>query len=34
MRYMAVLAKENKLPNHLLFSYTEVIDDLALRNKL
>ena len=30
MRYMAVLAKENKLPTNLLFSYTEVLDDLTL----
>ena len=30
MRYLAVLAKENKLPKNLLFSYTEVLDDLTL----
>ena len=30
MRYLAVLAKENKLPNNLLFSYTEILDDLTL----
>ena len=29
MRYLAVLAKENKLPNNLLFSYSEVLDDLT-----
>ncbi len=28
MRYLAVLAKENKLPQNLLFSYTEILDDL------
>ena len=33
MRYLAVLAKENKLPNNLLFSYTEVLDDLTLAKK-
>jgi dTDP-4-dehydrorhamnose reductase len=33
MRYMAVLAKENKLPNNLLFSYTEILDDLILVKK-
>ena len=33
MRYLAVLAKENKLPNNLLFSYTEVLDDLTLTKK-
>ena len=33
MRYLAVLAKENKLPNNLLFSYTEVLDDLTLVKK-
>ena len=29
MRYLAVLAKENKLPPNLLFSYTEILDDLT-----
>lgn len=29
MRYLAVLAKENKLPSNLLFSYTEILDDLT-----
>lgn len=29
MRYLAVLAKENKLPQNLLFSYTEILDDLT-----
>lgn len=33
MRYLAVLAKENKLPNNLLFSYTEILDDLTLIKK-
>ena len=33
MRYLAVLAKENKLPNNLLFSYTEILDDLTLVKK-
>ena len=33
MRYLAVLAKENKLPNNLLFSYTEILDDLTLFKK-
>tara|TARA_B100001057_G_scaffold491290_1_gene581221 strand:- start:5824 stop:6648 length:825 start_codon:yes stop_codon:yes gene_type:complete len=33
MRYLAVLAKENKLPNNLLFSYTDVLDDLTLVKK-
>ena len=33
MRYLAVLAKENKLPNNLLFSYTDVLDDLTLIKK-
>ena len=33
MRYLAVLAKENKLPFNLLFSYTEVIDDLTFSKK-
>ncbi len=33
MRYMAVLAKENKLPNNLLFSYIEILDDLTLVKK-
>ena len=33
MRYLAVLAKENKLPKNLLFSYTEVLDDLTLAKK-
>ena len=33
MRYLAVLAKENKLPSNLLFSYTEVLDDLTLVRK-
>jgi|TARA_B110000285_G_scaffold224810_1_gene282120 dTDP-4-dehydrorhamnose reductase len=30
MRYLATLPKENKLPNHLLTSYTDVINDLTL----
>lgn len=29
MRYLAVLSKENKLPPNLLFSYTEILDDLT-----
>ena len=29
MRYLAVLSKENKLPSNLLFSYTEILDDLT-----
>ena len=33
MRYLAVLAKENKLPSNLLFSYSEVLDDLTLIKK-
>ena len=33
MRYLAVLAKENKLPSNLLFSYTEVLDNLTLVRK-
>ncbi len=33
MRYLAVLAKENILPNNLLFSYSEILDDLALIKK-
>ena len=33
MRYIAVLAKENKLPNNLLFSYTEILNDLTLTKK-
>ena len=33
MRYLAVLAKENKLPKNLLFSYTEILDDLTFINK-
>ena len=33
MRYLAVLAGENKLPSNLLFSYTEVLDDLTLVRK-
>ena len=33
MRYLAVLAKRNKLPNNLLFSYTEILDDLSLVRK-
>ena len=33
MRYLAVLAKENKLPKNLLFSYTEILDDLTLIKK-
>lgn len=33
MRYLAVLAKENLLPNNLHFSYSEILDDLALINK-
>lgn len=30
MRYLATLPKENKLPNHLLPSYTNIINDLTL----
>ena len=33
MRYLAVLAKENLLPNNLHFSYSEILDDLTLINK-
>jgi len=33
MRYLAVLAKENILPNNLLFSYSEILDDLAVIKK-
>jgi dTDP-4-dehydrorhamnose reductase len=33
MRYLAVLAKENKLPQNLLFSYTEILDDLTPTKK-
>ena len=33
MRYLAVLAKENKLPLNLLFSYTEILNDLTLIKK-
>ena len=33
MRYLAVLAKENKLPANLLFSYTEILNDLTLIKK-
>ena len=33
MRYIAVLAKENKLPLNLLFSYTEILNDLTLIKK-
>ena len=33
MRYLAVLAKENKLPRNLLFSYAEILDDLTLVKK-
>ena len=33
MRYLAVLAKENKLPMNLLFSYTEILNDLTLSKK-
>ena len=33
MRYLAVLAKENKLPSNLLFSYTEILDDLTVVKK-
>tara|TARA_A100001011_G_scaffold30112_1_gene29114 strand:+ start:5102 stop:5926 length:825 start_codon:yes stop_codon:yes gene_type:complete len=33
MRYLAVLAKENKLPINLLFSYTEILNDLTLTKK-
>jgi dTDP-4-dehydrorhamnose reductase len=30
IRYLAALPKENKLPNHLLPSYIDIIDDLSL----
>ena len=33
MRYLAVLSKENKLPANLLFSYTDIIDDLSMIKK-
>jgi len=33
MRYLAVLAKENKLPHNLLFSYTEILNDHTLIKK-
>ena len=33
MRYLAVLAKENKLPINLLFCYTEILNDLTLIKK-
>lgn len=33
MRYLAVLAKENKLPSNLLFSYSEILDDLTPMKK-
>ena len=33
MRYLAVMAKENKLPQNLLFSYTEILDDLTPTKK-
>jgi dTDP-4-dehydrorhamnose reductase len=33
MRYLAVLGKENKLPMNLLFSYTEILNDLTLSKK-
>ena len=33
MRYLAVLAKENKLPINLLFSYTEILNDLTITKK-
>ena len=33
MRYLAVLGKENKLPMNLLFSYTEILNDLTLTKK-
>jgi dTDP-4-dehydrorhamnose reductase len=31
IRYIATLPKENKLPNHILPSYMDVLDDLTLR---
>ena len=33
MRYLAVLAKENKLPTNLLFSYTEILNDITPTKK-
>ena len=30
IRYLATLPKENKLPNHILPSYTDVLDDLSI----
>ena len=30
IRYLATLPKENKLPNHLLPSYIDIINDLSL----
>ena len=30
IRYLATLPKENKLPNHIIPSYTDVLDDLSI----
>ena len=32
IRYLATLPKENKLPNHILPSYNDILDDLSLLN--
>ena len=32
MRYLATLPKENKLPNHLLLSYSDVLNDCNILN--
>ena len=34
MRYLAVLAKENKLPINLHFSYTEILNDLTITKNI
>jgi dTDP-4-dehydrorhamnose reductase len=31
IRYLATLPKENRLPNHILPSYLDVLDDLTIK---